>query len=141
MSAPRPRYRVLEHTADTGIIARGATVEAVFENAAYAMFDLVFDLAGVEPTVPHRVVAEGDTPEEIMVAWLSELLAIAEIEGLAFFSFVVEVVEGREVRGWASGTPAADLELRGPPIKAVTHHEAAVGTDATGWWARLIFDV
>jgi len=141
VSAARARYRVLEHTADTGIVARGATVEAVFENAAYAMFDLVFHLAEVEPTVHHRVVVEGDTPEEVMVAWLSELLAIAEIEDLAFCSFVVEAVEGREVRGWASGASVEGLELCGPPIKAVTHHEAAVGTDATGWWARLIFDV
>jgi SHS2 domain-containing protein len=31
--------------------------------------------------------------------------------------------------------------LRGPPIKAVTHHEAAVEELAGGWEARVIFDV
>lgn len=136
-----PRYRVLPHTADVGIAAAGATVEEAFENAGYGMFDLMFDLAGAQGDEVCRLQAEGDTPAELLVAWLSALLAEAEIRGLALCRFKVEEIGGGRLRGTAAGGPVEALELRGPPIKAVTHHEAAVEEVAGGWEARVIFDV
>ncbi|MBM3695253.1 MAG: archease [Actinobacteria bacterium] len=141
------RYRVLAHTADIGIAAAGATQEEAFENAAFAMFDLMFDLSGVEvssgaqPPDECRVEAEADTPEELLVAWLSLLLAEAEIRGLALCRFRVEDLGGGRVAGTAGGVPSEGMVLRGPPIKAVTYHEAAVVETPTGWEARVIFDV
>lgn len=136
-----PRYRVLPHTADVGISAAGATVEEAFENAAYGMFDLMFDMAGAGDEEVCRVEAEGDTQEELLVAWLSALLAEAEIRALALCRFEVEEIGGGRLRGTAAGGRVEALELRGPPIKAVTHHEAAVEEVAGGWEARVIFDV
>ena len=46
------RYEVLAHTADTGILAHGASLAEAFENAAFGMFDLVFDLSGVTGAPP-----------------------------------------------------------------------------------------
>ena len=136
-----PRYRVLPHTADIGIVAAGATVEEVFENAAFGMFDLVFDLSGLPATEAVRVEAAGDTPGELLVAWLSALLAEAEIRGLALCRFGVEMLPGGRLRGSASGSASAARELRGPPVKAVTYHDLAVEEVPGGWEARVIFDV
>ena len=135
------RYRVLPHTADVGIAAAGATIEEAFENAAYGMFHLMFDLAATHGDEVCRVEAAGDTREELLVAWLSALLAEAEIRGLAFCRFEVEEMGAGRLRGAAAGGPVEALELRGPPIKAVTHHEAAVEEVEGGWEARVIFDV
>jgi SHS2 domain-containing protein len=135
------RYRVLPHTADVGIAAIGATVEEALENAAFGLFDLMFDLGGAGGEEAFRVEAEGDTPAELLVAWLSALLAEAEIRGLAFCRFEVEEIDGGRLRGTAAGGPVEALELRGPPIKAVTHHEAAVEAVPGGWEARVILDV
>lgn len=135
------RYEVFDHTADTGIIAYGDNLHDLFENAAYGMFDLMFDLEPIPSGVTRPVVAGGDTPEELLVGWLAELLAIAEIDDLVFTSFGVDRLEERGVRGWAGGAPTAGRELRGPPIKAVTYHELAVVEVAGGWWARVLFDV
>ena len=136
-----PRYRVLPHTADVGIAAAGATVEEAFENAAFGMFDLVFDLAGVTGTEACRVEVEAETLGELLVAWLSALLAEAEIRGLAFSRFAVEEPAGGSLRGTAWGGPSAGLELRGAPVKAVTYHGLAVERTVDGWRARVIFDV
>jgi SHS2 domain-containing protein len=38
------RYRVFDHTADLGIQVLGRTVEELFVNGAYALFDLMADL-------------------------------------------------------------------------------------------------
>jgi len=135
------RYEVLEHTADTAIIAYGATAAELFENAAYGMFDLMFDAVRVPTERSRPVMADGDTLEELLVGWLGELLAEAEIHDLAFSYFTVDRLEEGGVQGSAQGAPASGFELRGPPIKAVTYHDLAVVEIPDGWWARVVFDV
>jgi len=136
-----PRYRILPHTADIGITATGATVEEAFENAAFGMFDLMFDLATVGAAQECRVEAAGDTPAELLVAWLSALLAEAEVRRLAFCRFGVEMLGGGRLRGTAAGDPSDSLELRGPPVKAITYHDLAMEEVPGGWEVRVIFDV
>jgi len=136
-----PRYRILSHTADTGIVASGASLAEAFENAAFGMFDLVFDLSGVSATDEYRVEVEAESLGELLVAWLSALLTEAEIRNLAFSRFVVEEPAGGPLRGTAWGGPSTGMELRGPPVKAVTYHDLAVERAPGGWRARVIFDV
>ena len=135
------RYRVLPHTADIGIAATGASIEEAFENAAFGMFDLMFDLSRVGEEEQCRVEAEGEAPAELLVAWLAALLTEAEIRGLAFSRFKVEMTGEGRLHGMAAGAASGPLELRGPPVKAVTYHEAAVEAVPGGWEARVIFDV
>jgi len=135
------RYEILAHTADTGIVAQGSTPEEVFENAAFGLFDITFDLATIAASQERRIEAEGQDLGELLVAWLSELLASAEIDDLVFASFrVAELGEGRIV-GIASGSTVEGIELAGPPVKAVTYHDLEVVEVAGGWRARVIFDV
>lgn len=136
-----PRYEALDHTADTGIIAYGSTLPELFENAAFGMFDLIFDLGVLRPRRDVPVVAAGDTPEDLLVAWLEELLFVLETRDLVPASFVVDRLEEGGVQGAAACVPVAEAELRGPPIKAVTYHDLAVVEIPDGWWARVIFDV
>lgn len=135
------RYEVLPHTADTGIVAYGATPLELFENAAYGMFDLMFDLAALGGGPDRPVLAAGDTLEELLVAWLGELLYESETVGLAFRTFTVDRLEEGGVQGAASGPALTGVELRGAPVKAVTYHDLAVVQIPDGWWARVIFDV
>lgn len=135
------RYEVLAHTADTAIIAYGTTLPELFENAAFGMFDLMFEAASIPSEHSRPVAAAGDTVEDLLVGWLGELLVEAEIHDLAFSSFTVDRLEEGGVQGSAQGAPAGALELRGPPIKAVTYHDLAVVEVPDGWWARLVFDV
>ena len=135
------RYDILSHTADTAIIAYGATLPELFENAAFGMFDLMVDLAGVRSAASRPVVAAGDDPESLLVAWLSELLVISEADDLVFSWFAVDRLEEGGVQGSAGGAPPSGMELRGPPIKGVTYHDLAVVEIPDGWWARLVFDV
>jgi SHS2 domain-containing protein len=137
----RVRYEVIPHTADTGIVVGGATLSEVFVNSAYGMFDLMFDIGEVSPSVERQVEAVGDTVDELLVGWLSVLLAVAEIDGLAFSSFAIQRLEGGMVAGVASGVPSAGLPLRGHPIKGVTFHDLAVEEVDGGLQARVIFDV
>ena len=135
------RYEVLDHTADTGIVAYGVTPNELFENAGWGMFSLMFDLSGLDPIRDVPVVATGDDLEELLVNWLSELLYHAETLGLAFCYFTVDRLEEGGVQGSAGGVPAEEAALHGPPIKAVTYHDLAIVENPDTWWARVIFDV
>jgi SHS2 domain-containing protein len=135
------RYEPLDHTADTAIIAYGATLADLFENAAYGMFDTMVDLEEVPGPVSSPVVAAGDTVEELLVGWLSELLTEAETRDLVFSCFGIDRLEEGGVQGWASGSPIDTVALHGPPVKAVTYHDLAVVEIPDGYWARVVFDV
>ena len=154
-------YEVVSHTADTGIVTRADSLEAVIANAAFAMFDLMYDVDGSVPGVgvPFEIaVAAGETespspavpglppmggetePPDLLVAVLGELLYRSEVDGLAFGDFAVRVDYDRAVvRG--RGYPVESLPVQGPPIKAVTYHELRCEPTDDGWVARVIFDV
>lgn len=137
----RPRYEALEHTADAAIVAYGDTLPELFENAAYGMFDLMFDLTSAPGSRSRPIVATGDSVEDLLVGWLSSLLTESEISGLAFSTFTVDRLLEGGVQGSAGGAPSGGLELVGPPVKAVTYHDLAVVEVPDGWWARVVFDV
>ena len=58
MSQFTKRFEFLEHTADLYIAAYGRSLEETFENAAYAMFEGMTDLAKVQPRQEDRVEVE-----------------------------------------------------------------------------------
>ena len=93
------RYEPLEHTADSGIIAYGADSPELFENAAFGLFDLMFDLSQLHTGREQRVSVQAEGPEELLVAWLEELLFRAESAGLAFLAFSVEELAERTLSG------------------------------------------
>lgn len=136
-----PRYEVLSHTADTGVLVRGDTETELFENAAFAMFDLMYGIAGRDGAQSIVIEVASTTIEELLVDWLSDLLFEAETRDLAFCRFEVEAIGDGRVKGRASGFPSAELELVGPPIKAVTYHGLAIEELPEGLSAQVVFDV
>jgi SHS2 domain-containing protein len=138
---PRIGYEILAHTADTGISAYGRTLPEVFEQAARAMFVLMFGEVSEPTSQGMDVAVSAETVEDLLVAWLSELLFLSEAEELAFSRFEVTGVDDRSAEGTAQGVPYPSVELVGPPIKAVTYHQLEVTQDDAGWRARVIFDV
>jgi len=133
------RYEEIEHTADVGIRAYGATLNELFANAAEGMFSLVADLGAVKPVgeIEVRLAAE-DIPT-LMLRWLSELLYIHETQRLLLAAFDVQL-DGTSLRGRARGEAIDkkrhELKL---VIKAVTRHRLTV--DPQKGIAEVIFDI
>lgn len=134
-----PRYETIPHTADLAVRVNGAGLEELFANAGFAMFDVMF-VGREEPTQSVPVELTADSLEDLLVDWLSELLFSSETLGLAFFEFDLELTDHR-LRAEARGCPVDRLELRSPPIKAVTYHHLVIGQEGEGWVATVVFDV
>lgn len=134
------RHEPIEHTADTGFRAHAPTVEELFEECAAALFGVMYASPTAEPTHSFPVSSTGASLAELLVAWLSDLLWVAESHHVALGRFQVESVSLTEVRGHASGVDLDSVELHGPPVKAVTYHGLDVHNDEE-WHATVILDV
>lgn len=133
--------RIVEHTADTGIEVEGSNLEECFARAAAGMFACFTGGGGDSGrTLDIEVVA--DSREELLVAWLEELLYHAEVAGLVLDTFEVFEVGPPTLRARVGGRPLRpDDEPAGPAVKAVTRHQLAVERAGDRWRARVLFDV
>jgi SHS2 domain-containing protein len=138
----QPPFETFDHTADVGIVARGATLGEAFANAAKAMFSLMVDLDRVETREERRIEAESDDREGLLVAWLAELLYVSEVDNLVFSRFDVGEISGTHIVARAFGEPL-DLDRHNPKlmIKAVTRHMLQVAPRDGGFQVRAILDI
>jgi SHS2 domain-containing protein len=134
------RYSIVSHTADTGIETTADTLADAIGNAAFAMFDLMYDLSSVPAEIAIAFSAVAASPEDLLVEVLTGLLLRSELDDVVFSRIAVSESRMRAtVR--ASGATTVGRDLRGPPIKAVTYHELRCEPIASGWMVRVIFDV
>src|SRR5512143_2192223 len=73
-------FRILNHTADIGLVVNGRDLKTLFENAGHAFFHLLTDLRKVRPRVERKVEVGAESLERMMVDWLSELLYLHDVE-------------------------------------------------------------
>ena len=106
------------------------------------MFALTADPENIEIREEIVVSASGDGPEELLHAWLCELLAKFNIEGLVGKNCAIDQITADRVDGRVRGEKL-DLiryEFR-TEIKGVTYHDFRVRQENGLWHARIIFDV
>ena len=135
-------YELLDHTGDLGIRVWAADVRGIFQEAARALFDIITDLEKVEVHVDVEVAVEGLGQEELLVAWLSELLYLYEVEGLLLCDFTITDIDEVSIQGVAMGEEFQenrhDIKTS---IKAVTYHQVEIQQQDGGWQAQVIFDI
>jgi len=136
------RYRVFDHTADLGVEIFGHTLEDMFVNAAYAVFDLMTDLHLVRSGTEKIIVVDGEGIEDLLVNYLREILYLFNGEGFLPKQCSVAISDPSHLQANLSGE-AFDRD-RHPihmEIKAVTYHQISVTKTTDGWVARVILDV
>ncbi|MDP2726467.1 MAG: archease [Dehalococcoidia bacterium] len=134
-------FEVIEHTADIGIVAHGASVEDVFVNAARGMFSLMIDLDLIRESKSRDIAVHAPDLELLLAEWLSELLFLFEVEHVLFRRFQVELPAPGQLRGRVWGEHVDPKRHRiGLGIKAVTHHMLQIVKE-DGYRASIIFDV
>jgi protein archease len=135
-------YRTFDHTADLGLSIRGASEEDLLANAAFAVFDIITDLGRVEPRETRRILVEGDSPEDLFINFLREVLYLYNGERWLLKGLCVTRIDEKVLEAEARGEPfdRRKHEIL-KEIKAVTYHQAEIRKTPDGWTARVIFDV
>lgn len=136
------RYLVFDHTADLGIQIFGRTVEELFVNGAYALFDLIADLEQVQLKADRIITAAGTDRDEMWVNYLRECLYVFNGAGLLMRECVILSLDQSQVTARLRGETfdPARHQIK-QEIKAVTYHQASVQTTAQGWEGKVILDV
>jgi SHS2 domain-containing protein len=135
-------FELLEHTADVGIRAHGATVEEAFEQATRGLAEV---LGALEPEGrsggPGELVAvevSAADPGGLLVDWLNEVLWLRETRDAWLAGVQVDRVgEGTAVGSvrFSPGDPAPD----GTFVKAVTYHRLRVEPGPGGGWLIEVY--
>jgi SHS2 domain-containing protein len=138
----QPGYRILDHTADVGLEARGGDLAELFSNAARGMFAIIGCPDTIRPSKGLLVKADADNPENLLVNWLSELLYLSATQGILFCRFDIAQIDQQHISAKALGEPIDQNrhELY-TEIKAVTYHDLKVAKAGQIWLARVLFDV
>lgn len=135
-------FRVLEHTADIGFEAFGASRQEVFRNAGRALTDIVVNLASIAPrqTVPLEVTSADSA--SLLVDWLSEILYLYDAEDWLLADFEMRRLDDRSLSALARGEKfdpkRHQVKLL---VKAITYHQLALEPTPEGWRAQVYVDI
>ncbi len=136
------KYEIFDHTADMGVRVFGRTVEEVFVNAAYALFDQWTDLRKVRKQISQEISVQGSDREDLLIRWLGELLFLGESRGFLFKEFTIRHLDSTSLKAVARGEIFDPSRHRfKAEIKAVTYHQTEVKEVDGKWEGRVILDI
>ncbi len=134
-------FELLEHTADVGIRARGGTLAELLVACAEGVFSILVEGGETGEEIAAEIAIEADDAEDLVHAWLRELLFRFSAEGLFVRRFEIEAEE-THLRALCRGERFDPARHHGgSEIKAVTYHGFSVERTPEGWVAEVLFDV
>jgi len=134
------RYKLIEHTADTGLIAYGNSLTEAFGNAAYGMFSIIAELGRVRETETRRFEVSSNDLECLLFEWLNRLLYYVDVDMLLFKRFEIKILPENRLKAICYGEkydPSRHRLKTG--IKSATYHMLKV--DGVKNEVQVIFDV
>ena len=125
-----------------GIVVYGGDLRELFLNAGRAFFSLITHLNRIRSTFAHSIVLKSENLDELMVAWLGELLYLFDAKGMLLKKFDLDEIHTHGLRAVVRGEsfqPERHVIKR--EIKAVTYHQVKVEKKGGKWEGKIIFDL
>jgi SHS2 domain-containing protein len=139
---PPKRYEQFSHTADIGVRVYGRTLKDLFDNAAFAMFDIIADLEGLKGDVEQDIELTAPDHEELLIAWLDELLYKFYTKGVIFYRFDIAELSSDTLKAKAFGRALSDNRNRlKTEIKAATYYNLKIRKLDDYYQVDIVFDV
>jgi SHS2 domain-containing protein len=135
-------FETFDHTADLGLRIQAGDLDALFAEAARALFStIVDDLDSVKPLERFEIAIPGEDREYLLFDWLRELLFRFDAEHRLFSKFEVQIDEkGLTASAWGESFDPKRHELC-HEVKAITYHGLKVEKFDDGWLAEVIVDI
>jgi SHS2 domain-containing protein len=131
-------YTLIDHTADIGMRVSAPTIEGLFEEAAFALADI---LGGRSSEGENEILvrSQGIDREDLLVRWLQDILYLIEVKGLRFKTALIKNLTDVEAQGIVYG--AYTGESLTSEIKAVTYHNLEIAYIDNAFVATIILDI
>ena len=134
------RFRLIEHTADIGLIAYGKTLAEAFANAAYGMFSIIAGLRNVKEVESREVDIAKEDVESLLFEWLNSLIYFFDVDMLLLKRFDIKEFDEHRLKAVCYGEkydPTRHHLKLG--VKSATYHMLKVDREKNQ--VRVIFDV
>ena len=140
------KFEIFEHTADIGINVYGRTMRDIFINSAKGMFEIIAGKNSrlVKDSFSYKINVQAEDLEDLLVAWLNELLYISEIKLVILNQFKIKELSYHHIEAEVEGIKINRLNHKiDKEVKAVTYHcLEIIKNEETGLWrGRIIFDI
>ena len=149
-------FEILEHTADVGIRAQGASLEELFEQASRGLAEIIgiwnpssASGTGDGRAEEHLIDLQAPDLGALLVDWLQEIVYVSDVRD-GFLSRVEanavrdaddEGAEGCAAAGRLWLEPRIGEQAEGTAVKAITYHRLKVAPTPAGWTAEVFIDV
>jgi SHS2 domain-containing protein len=134
------RYRLIEHTADIGLVASGQNLAQAFSNAAYGLFSIITDLRRVRIIESRVVELQEKNAEDLLFAWLNYLIYLFDAEQVLLKECDIQELDERHIKSVCHGEKVNrsrhNIKLG---VKAATYHMLKVDREKNR--VQVIFDI
>ncbi|MCC6224336.1 MAG: archease [Thermoleophilia bacterium] len=135
-------WETFEHQADVGLVVHAPDGASLFVEAGLALLSLLCDPDAVRERASYDIAVSAPDEEELLVAWLNELLFLFEGRGVVWRRIELRTWSPTALRATLHGEPVdPGRHAIAGGVKAATYHGLAVVSDPSGWQARVILDV
>jgi len=140
------KYRFLEDIAiaDIAYEAYGKDLNELFENAAFAIFELSAEVKTIEPKKKLNIELENEKLDNLLYDFLSEILFLKDSKYMIFSKVKVEIKEGKmnKLKAALEGdTINPKKQKLDNDIKAITMHMFELKKEKSGYRARIVVDI
>lgn len=134
-------FELIDHTADVGIIAHGASINQAFANAARGLFSIITDLDDIREALHRDIEVTAPDQESLLVEWLNELIYLFDTENIIFNRFDITHLTNTQLKARIYGekVDSSRHELK-TGVKAATYHMLKVKKN-NGYQAQVLFDI
>lgn len=138
---PMEKFKFIDDlTSDVMFEAYGKTLKEVFANAAEAMLKVICQIGKVKPKKSLLIEAKGEDAGKLMIAWLQELIAAVDTEGMFFSRFDIQEISEKRIKAKCWGEPVSP-EKGGTVVKAVTYYKFLFEKTTQGYRTRVAMDI
>ena len=141
-SQSNARVELLDHTADVGVRVHADNAIAAFTAIAEAMFDVMVDRDQIEDVQTWEIRVEAEGWEDLVVAWLEELLYRYEMDLLVPYRCHIAELSPTHLLATLHGDRLDRARHdTGVQIKAVTYHQLVAEETPEEFVIQVIFDI
>jgi SHS2 domain-containing protein len=131
---------------DAFVEVQAPTLAGVFEEGAFAMFDIMTDPTAIERSFVDQFEVTSHDEISLFHDWLEQLLLKFDLDGKVYSVFHVEKINPQNENLYLAAKAQGGLFERGRhpakvEIKGVTYHRMEVRVTPEGYVARYILDL
>jgi SHS2 domain-containing protein len=131
-------FNEIEHTADVSLHIQSEDLAGLFREAACAMLSLMGMSTDKQGESLRTIEVEGMDREDLLVAWLQELLYLMERYEIGLGRMDIVEISDNHLTAVAEQIPGM---IPSKEIKAVTYHGLEIKETERGLEVTIVFDV